>query len=71
MVEQLVALVRNRDGRGGAAREMSLDLVGMVMDVDDRVVHAGVVQTVEHVVQHGPPADRDERLRAAANTIAV
>ena len=63
LVEQLVALVRNRDGRGGAAREMSLDLVGAVMDIDDGPAHAGVVETVEHMVQHGSAADRDEGLR--------
>ena len=44
------------------AGEMRLDLVGEIMDVDDRLFEAGLGEPVEHMVDQGFAADGDERL---------
>ena len=64
--EKLVALVGNHDARALALLEMALDLVGEVMDVDDRALDALFGEAIEHVVDQRLAADRDQRLGNAA-----
>ena len=64
-VEQVRALVGNDDARLAPAGDMVLDLVGEMMDVDDRSLDAGRGQAVEHIVEQRLAADRDQRLGRA------
>ena len=48
------------------ARQMTLDLVGQVMDIDHRALDADGREPVEHVVDQRLVADLDQRLRDRA-----
>ena len=64
--EQLVALVGDHDVGALALREVALDLVGEVMDVDDGALDALLGEAIEHVVDQRLAANRDQRLGEAA-----
>ena len=55
--EKLVPLVGNHDARALALLEMALDLVGEVMDVDDRALDPLLGQAIEHIVDQRLAAD--------------
>ncbi len=42
---------------------MRFKLIGKMVDVDDRLLHAGGDETVEAIVDQRAPADGDKRLR--------
>ena len=46
-----------------ARGEMPLDLVGEVVNIDDRALDAGFRQPVEHVIDQRLAGDLDQRLR--------
>jgi hypothetical protein len=60
--EKLVALVGDHDARPLACGEVALDLVGEVVDVDDRALDPLLGEAIEHVVDQRLAADRDQRL---------
>ncbi len=64
-VEQARALVGNDDARRPPSGEVTLDLIGEVMNVDDGGLDADRGQAIEHVVEQRLAADGDERLGRA------
>ena len=62
-IEQFAAFVRNGDLGRLAGSKMVLDLIGKVMDVDDRFRDVRVGQTIEHLIDQRRSGNRDERLR--------
>ncbi len=49
----------------GTLLHMRFDLLGQVMDVDDRRLHAGRGQPIQHMVDQRPPRELHQRLRHA------
>ena len=64
--EKLVPLVGDHDVWALALREVVLDLVGEVMDVDDGALDSLLGEAIEHVVDQCLAANRDQRLGEAA-----
>ena len=64
-LQQGGALVRDGDARMRPAGELRLDLSGEMVDIDDRLLDAGLSQPVERMVEHRLAADPHERLGQA------
>ncbi len=61
-VEQRAALVRDGDAGRLARAQMRLDLIGEVMDIDDRLGHASFGEAVKHAVEERSPPEAYQRL---------
>ena len=62
-LQERVAFVGDRDGEVGQTRDVILDHVGQVMDVDHDLAQPGLEQAPERVVDQGTSRDLHERLR--------
>ena len=63
LVEERGALVGDENSRRAARGEMRLDLIGVPVDVDDCAFDAVLGQPIEAMIDQGPAADLDQRLR--------
>jgi hypothetical protein len=63
--EELFALIGDDHFRPFARSKMRFELIGEMMEIDDRRTHVSRRQAIEHMVDQGPAHDLDQRLRPA------